>query len=114
MKKMLLPMLALAAGIAFSAFTQPKEALTSEAWFLYNSGLKTKQDSYSYSASNPGCNSNGALCAVRAEIDVSTIEGDDITTAKPMESGDGIKSLQSASSESSLFTQQSANVQLHN
>jgi hypothetical protein len=114
MKKMLLPMLVLAAGIALSAFTQPKEALTSEAWFLYNGGTKTDQDSYSYSASDPGCNSSVALCAVRAEIDVSTIEDDDITTAKPMESGSGIKSLQSASSESNRFTQQSTNVELHN
>lgn len=110
---MLLPILVLAAGIAFSAFTHPKKAFTNEAWFVYNGGTQTDQDSYSYSASDPGCNNSVALCAVRAEVDQSTIVDDDINTAKPMESGSGIKSLQSASSESSSFTLPSTNVEFH-
>lgn len=106
-------MLALVVAVSLSAFTHQKPALTNEAWFLYNGGVKTNQDSYSYSATNPGCNSSAALCAVRAEIDESTIVDDDITTAKPVETGSGIKTLQSASSESSGFTMPSTNVQFH-
>jgi hypothetical protein len=112
MKKIFLPTMVLVAGMAFSAFTNHKKAaLANEAWFVYVSGDPSDQDSYSYSSTDPGCSSATSLCAVRAEIDQSTIMNNDITTSKPVESGTQVQSLQVLSNESDQFSHPSDNVE---
>jgi hypothetical protein len=116
MKKMLLPMLALVVAVSLSAFTGKKERVSTsqEAWFVYDTGSKTSQNSYHYSASDPGCDESMQLCAVFAIVDESTIQNNNIATSKPLQAGEDIRSLEQLAEDSNEFTESTPDVELRN
>ena len=85
--------MAIAMGIAASAFTLPAKRPLTNAWFTYNGGAVSVPANYTYSGSMPSWSGSNSLC-----------EFEGIRQPAPNQSLPTQASLNNASSQSNGFT----------